>query len=391
MARRRAKRCNIREMNKAFRSSCLIVIFRVALFGQSVEPVPAPNDVILHFSTEGDQHQFHRGEFIPVRYSYRSDTPGKYLWMGQSNKLAGGRAVEVSCSPSVEPVTVLSPVLLNMPFDAMLNSCGGVGFGSSGACGDCDGEITLGLTDLGFGTMPLNTYVRFRTPGTYTCTASAADVTMTSRDEKVRQALLVKSNSLVLTITEDQAWSRSAQTAYADAYNKLCRGNDVATQRFLQCSELARRITYLDTADSLATEVKTFDGRNHGWENGFWDAIQQSSYPTEALRLMANRIPDPDFEVSTTIVESLAGWDLRIDSPDAFQSSAPQTYHSAAVEKLRKYVRLLGSSLSRKNSDVRSESAKTYRWFAEQEYCEGRPLISGEEQNQALAPQNIRP
>lgn len=280
---------------------------------------------------------------------------------------------------------------LGLMFEAMLNSCGGVVGGVGGGCEDCDSETSLGPTELGFGTMPLNTYVRFRTSGTYTCTASAADVTMVSRDEKVRPALLMKSNPVVLTITDDLAWSRSADSTYADVYDKVCRGDNVANQTSWQCGDVARRITYLDTADSLETEVKFFDGRNHGWENGFWDAIQHSSYPNEALRLMANRIQDPDFEVSTMILESLAAWDLRIDSPDAFESSAPQTYHSAAVEKLRKYVELLGSSLSSKNANVRSESAKTYRWFAEQEYCEGRSLISREEQNQALAPQNVRP
>jgi hypothetical protein len=378
-------------MNTLLRSSCVILILQSSLLGQSMEPVPAPSDVILHFSTEGDQHQFHLGELIPIRYSYRSETPGKYFWVGQGQKLAGGHTLEVSCSPSVDPVTVISPVLLNMPFEAMLNSCGGVGVGSGGGGGDYDSEILLGPTELGFGTMPLNTYVRFRTPGTYTCTASAADVTMVSRDEKVRPALLMKSNPVVLTITDDSAWSRSANTAYANAYDKLCRGNDVATQRFLQCSELARRITYLDTPDSLATEVKILDGRNHGWENGFWDAIQHSSYPNEALHLMANRIQDSDFEVSTMILESLAEWDLGIDSPDALQSSVPQTYHSAAVEKLRKYVQLLGGSLSSKNANARSESVKTYRRFAEQEYCEGQPLISRQERNQALTPKSIRP
>jgi hypothetical protein len=377
-------------MNKALRSSCLILILQLSLFGQSIEPVPAPTDVTLHFGTEADQHQFHLGELIPIRYSYRSETPGKYFWVGQGQKLAGGHTLQVSCSPSVEPVNLISPVLLEMPFEAMLNSCGGVGVGSGGGGGDYDSEILLGPTELGFGTMPLNIYVRFRTPGTYTCAASVADVTMASRDEKFRQALLLKSSPLVLTITDDPTWSLSAENAYSDAYSNSCRGSDGATQRFLRCSELARRITYLDTPDSLATEVKILDGRNHGWENGFWDAIQHSSYPNEALHLMANRIQDPDFEVSTMILESLAEWDLGIDSPDAFQSSAPPTYHSAAVEKLRKYVRLLGSSLSSKNANVRPESVKTYRRFAEQEYCEGRPSISTEERNQALTPQSIR-
>jgi hypothetical protein len=378
------------EMNKVLRSSCVILILLLPVLGQSIEPVLAPSDVTLHFSTEGDQHQFHLGELIPIKYSYRSETPGKYFLVGLSNKLAGGRPVEVSCSPSVERVSRLPLVPGGMTLDAMLNSCGGVAFGSGGSCMDCDSETPLGPTELGFG-MPLNTYIRFRMPGTYTCTASTADVTMVSRDEKVRPALLMKSNPVVLIIADDPRWSRAADSAYADVYGKVCRADNVTTQISAQCGDVARRITYLDTADSLATEVRFFDGRNHDWENGFWDAIQQSSYPNEALSLMANRIQDPDFEVSTMVVESLADWDLRADLPEAFQSSEPQTYHSAAVEKLRKYVRLLGSSLKSKSANVRSESVKTYRSFAEQEYCEGRQLISREERNQAITPQSIRP
>ena len=240
--------------------------------------------------------------------------------------------------------------------------------------------------------MPLNTYVHFRTPGTYTCSASAADVTMISRDEKVRQALLVKSNPVVLTIAEDHAWSRSAEIAYADAYNKLCRGNDVATQRFLQCSELARRITYLDTADSLATEVKIFDGRNHGWENGFWDAIQHSSYPNDALHLMANRI-------ARSRTSRCRRWFLNRWLHGTSESTRRTRFNHPHLRLIipqpsRSFGNMSGYSAAacaRKNPDVRSESAKTYRWFAEQEYCEGQPLISREERKQALLPQSIHP
>jgi hypothetical protein len=159
----------------------------------------------------------------------------------------------------------------------MLNApCGGIGGGLGSGCGDCDAEYPLTETALSFGVVPLNTHVTFRTPGTYTCEASSAVITTASRDEKIRPALLVNSNPVSLTIVNDPGWAHSAALAYAyaDAYEKLCRGDEVAEHHFLQCSDVARRITYLDTADSLAVEVKFFDGRNHGWENGFWDAIQ---------------------------------------------------------------------------------------------------------------------
>jgi hypothetical protein len=118
--------------------------------------------------------------------------------------------------------------------------------------------------------------------------------------------LLVKSNPLVLTIVSDPAWANAVAILLQGAYQKLCRGNDAPEHRSLQCFDVAQRITYLDTTDSLATEVKWFDGGNHGWENGFWDAIQHSSEHKEALRLMASRMQDPDFQASTDVMEWLA-------------------------------------------------------------------------------------
>jgi hypothetical protein len=203
--------------------------------------------------------------------------------------------------------------------------------------------------------------------------------------------LLVTSNPILLTIVDDPGWSHSVALAYADAYEKLCRGEDVAEHNFLQCSYVGQRITYLDTLDSLATEVKMFDGRNHSWDNGFWDAILDSSYPHEAVRLMSSRIQERDFAVSSYVLEWVASSELRMELPGAFNSGTPALYHPQAVEKLRKYVRMLGSSLSQKDSNALVESLKTYQTYAEQEYCESQSLIPAQEQKQVLAGVEIHP
>ena len=377
-----------------FLTTNVILLVLLSSFAQTVEPVPAPADVILTLGTEGDLHQFRLGELIPVKFSYSAKVPGRYFLVGRSSKLAGGRSLEISCSPSAVRVILNPRSLDDVTFHQMLNSpCdgAGIGGGSGGGCGDCDDEYPLAETALTFGVVPMNTYVRFRTPGTYTCEALSADVTTARPDEKIRTALLVKSDSIILTIVNDPGWAHSAALEYAEVYEKLCRGDGVAEHGFLQCSDLARRITYLDNADSLATEVKWFDGRSHGWENGFGDAIRHSANREEALRLMAARMQEPDFEVSTSVLEWLASSELRMEVPDAFQSDAPATYHAHAVEKLRKYVRLLGDSLSRKDSTVFSESARTYRTFAEQKFCESQSLIPTEEQNQALTGRALTP
>jgi hypothetical protein len=373
--------------------SIVLLALVFSSFSQNSDPLPAPTDVVLRFSTEGDQHNFHLGELIPVKFSYSAAIPGNYFLVMQSGKLRGGGGRQISCSPPAEPANSWrQPAPKGATFSQMLMApCGGVGVGSGGGgeCGDCDGGIQLGIEPVNF-PGALNVYVRFRTPGTYTCIASSADITTAPADEKIRPALLVSSNPLALNITDDPAWAHSVAIGYEDAYSKLCHSDPVPEGQLLQCFEISQRITYLDTVDSLAAEVKFFDGRSHHWDNQFWEAIVRSSYPNEALHLMTNRMQDPDVAASTMLVEWLASQDLRLESPDAFETAQPVDYHAQAVEKLRKYVRLIGGSLPKKNPDVLQPSANTYRAFAQREYCEKGPLIPEGEQREVLAEAGIK-
>ena len=382
-------------MRRFLLTAGLLVLLGRSFLAQNAGPVPAPPEVVLKFGTDGDQYRFHLGELIPVKYSYVAESPGKYILVSQNKKLEAGHGFEVACSPPAEPVRRSAlPTDDDINFGKMLNPpCGGVGVGGGGGsgCGDCDSEYPLSATPVSFGPVPLNSYLRFRTPGKYTCIASSADVTTVPRDEKIRTPLLVKSNPIDLSIVDDPGWAHSGAMAYADAYEKLCRGDDVPKRHFLQCSDIAARISYLDTSESLAAEARFFDGKNHGWDNGFWNAIQSTSHPSNALRLMTGRMQDPDVLVSVTLVECLAKWDLRIESPDAFQSALPATYHAQAVEKLRTYVRLLGSSLAKKDPTVLAESAKTYQALAARKDCDNKSLIPEEEQVQVLAAAEIKP
>ena len=373
-------------MQRLLPLASIVLLSLLPSFAQNDQSPPASSEVGLRFEIEGNSRQFHLGELIPVKWSYTAQTPGIYVWVSQSGKLAEGRPLEISCSPAAESVSKATRSVDATTFDqTLIAPCGGVAGGGGGGCVDCDGEQPLTTTPLSFGFVPLNMYVRFRTPGKYACDASSADVTASGQDEKIRPALLVKSNSIELTILNDPAWAHSAAISYAGAYEKLCSGDVIAEGHLLQCFDVAQRITYIDTADSLATEVKWFDGRSHGWDNGFWDAIQRSSQPDEALRLMTSRMQEPDFQVSDWVMQWLTSSDLKLEVPDAFQGGSPATYHALAVEKLRKYVRLLGSSLSKKNPTVLAENIKTYRKFADQRYCEEEPLIPEDELNGVLA------
>ena len=374
-------------MQRLILSTGVLLVVVPSCFAQDAQPLPAPDDVVLQFEIDRDIHEFHIGELIPIKYAYSAKESGRYFLVGQSSKLERGHPLKISCSPQAEPVAPHSPSSDNLTFNQMLMApCGGAGFGGEigGACADCGGGFPLTPTPLSFGVLPMNKYVRFHNGGTYNCHASSADITTEPLDETFRPALLVRSTPIVLTIVDDPVWARSAAIAYADAYRKACRGDDVAQHHFLQCSDLAQRITYLDTADALATEAKLLDGVNRGWDNGFWEAIRHSSQPESALNLMESRLQDPDFQLSREIIEWLAISDLRRTSPEAFQGGTPAQYHEEAVEALRKYVRLLGSSLSRKEQAVLPESLKAYRAFAEQKYCEGETLIPEYERNRVL-------
>ena len=355
------------------------------LYGQQADRLPAPSDVKLEFRTKGDQHQFHLVELIPIQYSYSAEIPDKYFLVSENDKLIGGRGLEIECSPEAQNIKTLPVFFRGDNFRKMLYSCPGYGFGgqASGSCRDCSGGYSLKSVPIHF-EISLNHYVRFSKAGKYECMASSAEVTAAPRDEKVRPALLIKSNPLELTIMDDPAWAHGTVLSLNEAYQKSCRNDVVKQNRTLPCFDIAERITDIDTADSLALEVKLFDGKTHDWDNGFWDAIQRTSYPKDAVKLMTDRMQGPDFEVSNAILEAFTIGALKVDSPNAFETNSPGDYHAQAVEKLRQYVRLLGNSLAKKNADVLLESVKTYRSFARNDYCEGSPLIPKSEQDAIL-------
>jgi len=364
------------------RLAWLIVVsgFVAPGLAQRAEPWPAPADVHLEFNTEDGQRVFHLGEMVPVTAVYRADVAGKYFRVDDGRKLVGGQPFFVSCSSAAGEVDPPRP---NDDFDRfeeiLAAPCDGTG-SSGGASGVSTTEHSLDSSGL-LMMWKLNEFARFRTMGTYTCIASAADVTTVPPEKGLRQALLLTSNPVALTIVDDPQWSHRAAVTYTESYERLCRSDDVVEHHYHECFNLAERIRYLDTRESLAAEVRMLDGNNHGC-CGFWQAIATSSYPDDALRLMTSRIADADVEVAPWVLESLAVWDMKLETPGAFDDEAVAAdYHHEAVEKLAKYVRLLGGSLGKKNADVMDGNVKTYLHFDQQEYCEGRPLIPAAEQS----------
>jgi len=127
------------------RKSLLIAaVFKLALpaFVQSVEPLPAPADVVLELGTEGSV-QFHLGEFIPIKFAYSAQVPGRYFWVGNGAKLAEGQTLDITCSPAAERIQDRQSSPERTTFGQMLSAtCSGAGAGGgfTGGCVDCDGE-----------------------------------------------------------------------------------------------------------------------------------------------------------------------------------------------------------------------------------------------------------
>jgi hypothetical protein len=380
----------IRRQFTLLLASGILCAVAIPCIAQNVDAGSSQDDVYLQFEVVGGTQQYHIGELIPFLYSYRTRIPGRYLQVDRSEKLSGGRPFSVSCSPAVEPAVKLTAPPGHDAFLTLLNApCGGYGGSIGSGCADCDSERLLGDTPLSFGPIPLNTYAHFRTPGKYTCQAATADVTTAPREAASRPAISLQSNRIELAVVDDPAWAKSAAAEYGSAYEKLCGDIAPSNTGISQCFDISRRITFLDTRDSLAVEVKWFDGKQQSWENGFWAAIQNSSQPEEALRLMTIRIQEPDFQVSEWALAWLASAELRQDTPHAFENGEQESGHFLAVNMLRKYVRLLGTSLPAKNPSVLPVSVATYRHFAEATYCGQDSLLAPEEIRQALEGLNL--
>ncbi len=369
-----------------------VIMAAVFCVAQSPQPNMAPNEVNLSIGTADKRVHFFLGEPIALEVSY-SAASRRYLYVSNPKKLVGGRSLQIECAPPVESVfdTARTRDAQGSRFQQMLIDpvCMGAGIGGSigGACGDgdCDWEQPLGNSPLRFGSGNLNQYLRFRSSGTYSCRATSAQITTAPKDESDRPALSLQSNLLTITLTDDPAWARAEALALGATYKTDCRDVGAQDKRLRHCADLATKLTYLDSPDALAVKVRFFDGINHGWDNGFWDSISNTSYPDQAVKLMSGRIQAPDVAVSSSVLFWLAASAMKSANPDAFQPGAvPGLYYAQATEHLREFVRLVGTSLASKNADTLPESLKTYQGLADRLSCNGETLIPDGERKAVL-------
>jgi hypothetical protein len=368
----------------------VILLLRLASTAQNVAPTPAPDTVTLQLTTEDQRHQYYLGELIKLRFVYSGLLANRDLWVDMNPQFvrAGGGAIQIKCDPP-PPLRVQTGSLKHLRnFESMvLGSCSDAKLNlriQSG--GVLSGIVSYPIQDsVPFGPVPVTDYVRLSSPGKYTCHATS--IQLTSRGQE-NVHFLLKSNSLELTIVDDPEWSRKAALNYGEAFEKSCLGERNTRRNSdssRNCAEIVSRITTLDTPESLELETKYWDGRSDAWDVAFVNAISATNHPREALQLMTRRIQDPDVRVHAYELVQLAMASLDLETSGALESSEPAQYHSQAVDKLREYVRLFGSSLASKHPDVVDFDLAAYRDLAEGKDCSGATLIPGEERDRVIS------
>lgn len=369
-----------------------LLLFSLVAGAQNATPIPAlaPDTVTLQLTTEDQRNQYHLGEVIKLRLLYSGLLANRDLWVNMDPEFVrvGGGAIQVNCDPP-PPTRARTGSLKHLRnFESMvLGSCSDAKFNLHIQYGGVlSGIVSYPIQDsVPFGPVPITDYVRLGSPGKYTCHVTSIQLTSRGQD-KVH--FLLKSNSLELTIVDHPEWAHQAALNYGEAFEKSClaeRNGDRNSDRLRKCSDLVRRITTLDTLESLELETKYWDGRSDEWDVAFVNAISATSHPREALQLMTKRIQDPDVRVYAYDLVKLAMGSLDMESPGALENGDPAQYHSQAVDKLREYVRLFGSNLAKKHPDVWDFDMGAYRDLAEGKDCSGATLIPSEERDQVIS------
>ena len=344
----------------------------------------APSDVQLTVSTESGRTQFHLGEEIRLTLRYTASTPGKYLMAGPGAKARGWDHERLTCTPTEDTIDREKDdgVVDGQKF--LHAECGGgVGGGIGGGCGDCDIEGTLGPRAL-LKELVANRSVQFTRPTNYTCTVTD-DSVVTAASAPNYRAIRLRSRPFTLELSDDSAWSASELKAVLEGI--AAEKCSVTKEDRLPCQELADRLRYLDTSDSLAASTQFLNNEQKlaTWQRELWLGLFQSRHQDDVIRLLEMRFTDPDFAVTVENMETLTGIRLRKAFPQAFASIAkPEDYRTAAVFLLQETLRKLGESLSGKSPLTKATSAKTYEGLASQNFCEKEAVIPAAERKRVL-------
>lgn len=370
--------------------------------------IPAqPPDLHLVLSTKEGHTQFHLGEIIDLDVGYSSSTPGKYLLVTLPSKIHGHSA-RLTVTPG-QHVIDRSKDNGMRNIDPILHANCGTGFsgGVGSGCGDCDAELPLTSSPVHY-PYSLTTQFQITEPGSYIVQAKSDDVIVAPLIVETSKPIQLTSNSVQIEVTDDPVWSeeelQKATTRFENARTKYVDGGwasisadsvknspgfeQIQLQFEMQGAVETMRV--LDTEASLTKIVQLYNGVESNpdyYTHVLLEAIIQSKHRRLAIKLLSERIADPDFAVSKDLLDQLTAMELENQIPDAFSrddDDFQRQLYPSARQILQEHILALGDSLQNKNAEAFASSLKTFKLYANEQFCTDEPLIPNATTRQML-------
>lgn len=366
-----------------------------------------PPDLHLVLTTKEGRTRFHLGEIIDFDLGYSSSTPGKYLLLTLPSKI-NGHAARLTVAPGQHVIDRSKDNGMRNLFSILHANCGsGFGGGIAGACGDCDADLPLTSSPVHF-PYPLNAQFQITEPGRYTVQAASNDVISAPLNLDTSKPIQVTSNSVQIEIIDDPVWSEeelqkavtrfeNARTKYVESGWDSASPDDVKNnpgfekiQLQFEMQRAVETMRVLDTEASLAKIVQFYNGVTPNpdfYTHILRQAIVQSKHRALAIKLLSERIVDPDFVVSKDVLDQLTAMELETQVPDAFSRDDDEyqrELYPAARQLLQEHILALGDSLANKSADSFASSLETFKAYANEQFCTAEPLIPRSTYSQML-------
>ncbi|HSK42569.1 MAG TPA: hypothetical protein VLA83_01640 [Candidatus Binatia bacterium] len=368
----------------------------------SVAEEHQPPDLHYELSVKDGRTLFHLGEAIEIEESYSADVPKKYLLLSLPQQVKG-HPVQVTIEPSSGVIDRIQDDGTRNANSILQSNClyghgGGIGSG----CGDCDARRPLSPSPV---RIPLDLTRQFQItkPGRYSIQTKAANVVPAPLDMQSSVAIAINSNKLEIDVIEDPQWSKEFLWQTTDRFDQALAlyisrgwnhipasdmgkdGRGERTKLEWEMQQDAQTMALLDTEESLAVIIRRYDGSRIEWDyyrDAFYKGIIQSRHSSQAIDLLSERMLQPDFWVSEQVIDQFTAMKLQSQFPAAFDSndsSHQKQLYPEARRILHDYVLAVGKSLAEKDSNAYAPSLNVFNLYAGQDYCTGKPLISGSE------------
>ncbi|MGB8131173.1 MAG: hypothetical protein WCG81_15390 [Candidatus Angelobacter sp.] len=388
-------------MKKSHCIAAALLVFLTCAVAQtdnaSAAGEPQPSDLHYEIAIKDGRTLFHLGEAIEIEEIYSADVTMKYLLLGLPQQVMGHPA-QVTIKPA-SGVTDRIQDNGRRSADSILrsNCLYGYGTGIGSGCGDCDSRRPLSPSPT---KLSLNITRQFQItrPGHYLIQTKAANVVRAPMQASA--PITLTSNTLEIDVIEDLQWSAEALAFAIEQFDKAqakyifhrwgklpmsqmgAAGIGERQNLEAEMQKAAEKMKLLDTEESLAEIIRRYDGANISWDYYryiLYDGIIQSKHSSLAIDLLSERMFQPDFWVSEQVIDQLTAMKLQREFPialDSEEASYQKQFYPAARRILHDYVLAVGKSLAEKDSNAYAPSLNVFNFYARQDYCTGKPLIS---------------